>query len=317
MTRVATLPRIGFVGVGWIGRNRLEALARSRRAEIVAAADPAPVEFDDVPCHASLDELLEHELEGLVIATPNALHAEQALAALDRGLAVFCQKPLAQNAAEARAIVDAARDADRLLAVDLSYRRVEAFRKARELVRQDAIGEVFAVDLVFHNAYGPDRPWFYDPELSGGGCVLDLGVHLVDLVLWTLDAPEVTGVWSRLFGIGEVEDYAVAQLDLSDGAVVRIACSWHLHAGRDAVVEATFYGARGSVSAHNVGGSFYDFQAELRHGTASEIVVEPPDDWGGRAIVAWADRLGGDRRFDPAAEELVAVSEVVDRIYGR
>jgi predicted dehydrogenase len=48
---------------------------------------------------------------------------------------------------------------------------------------------VFAVDLVFHNAYGPDKPWFYDPELSGGGCVMDLGVHLVDLALWSLDFP--------------------------------------------------------------------------------------------------------------------------------
>ena len=147
--------------------------------------------------------------------------------------------------------------------------------------------------------------------------MLDLGVHLVDLALWTLGFPEVTNVWSRLFGIGEVEDYAVAQLDLGRGAVARLACSWHLHAGRDCVIEASFYGARGSVSAQNVDGSFYDFRAELRHGTHSETVVEPPDDWGGRGITAWAERLERDRRFDPAAEELVVVSEVVDRIYGR
>ena len=317
MTRVATLPRVGFVGVGWIGRSRLEALAQSGCAEIVAAADPAVDELDGIPCHASFDELLEHDLDGVVIATPNALHAQQAIAALDRGLAVFCQKPLARNAAEARAVVEAARRADRLLAVDLSYRFVEAFRKARELVRDDSIGEVFAVDLVFHNAYGPDRPWFYDPELSGGGCVLDLGVHLVDLALWTLGSPDVTNVWSRLFGIGEVEDFAVAQFDLGNGAVARLACSWHLHAGKDCVIEASFYGARGSVTAQNVGGSFYDFRAELRHGTQSEPVVEQPDDWGGRGITAWAERLELDRSFDHAAVELIAVADVLDRIYGR
>jgi predicted dehydrogenase len=63
-------------------------------------------------------------------------------------------------------------------------------------MRSGELGRVFAVDLVFHNAYGPDKPWFYDPELAGGGCVMDLGVHLVDLALWSLDFPGVTAVTS-------------------------------------------------------------------------------------------------------------------------
>jgi predicted dehydrogenase len=318
MTRtIGTLPRLGFVGVGWIGRNRLEALSRSRRAEIVAAADPAPVELDRVPCHASLDELLDHELDGIVIATPNAFHAEQSIAALERDLAVYCQKPLGRTAAEARHVVEAARDADRLLGVDLCYRHVEAFQKARSVVRAGAIGDVFAADLVFHNAYGPDKPWFYDPELSGGGCVLDLGVHLVDLALWTLGFPRVTKVSSRLFGVGEVEDYALAQLDLASGAVVRLACSWNLHAGQHAAIEATYYGARGSVSTRNVDGSFYDFRSELRYRTRADVLAEPPDDWGGRAITEWAERLGRGDRFDDRAEQYVTVEHVIDRIYRR
>src|SRR3546814_16842415 len=81
-----------------------------------------------------------------------------------------------------------------------------------------ALGRVHALDLVFHNAYGPDKPWFYDPRLSGGGCVMDLGIHLVDLALWALDFPEIVQVASALNAGGEplanrpamVEDYAVA-----------------------------------------------------------------------------------------------------------
>ena len=301
---VATTRRLGFLGVGWIGQSRLDAIAASGHAEVGAIADPALPDALD-----SLDELLEEDLDGIVIATPSALHAEQAIAALERGLAVFCQKPLARTAAETRAVVDAARRADLLLGVDLSYRHVEAFRAARAAV--DEIGELLAADLVFHNAYGPDRPWFHDPELSGGGCVIDLGTHLVDLAVWMLDLEPET-VTSRLWG-EPVEQVATAELDR-----VRLACSWNLHAGAEAVIEASFYGADGGVSVRNVGGSFYDFRCDRLRGTERETLVEPPDDWMGRAAVEWTRRVAAGERFDArAAAEYVRVAEVVDRIYGR
>jgi len=301
---VATKRRLGFLGVGWIGQSRLDAIVASGHAEVGAIADPALPDALD-----SLDDLLEEDLDGIVIATPSALHAEQAIAALERGLAVFCQKPLARTAAETRAVVDAARRADLLLGVDLSYRHVEAFRAARAAV--DEIGELLAADLVFHNAYGPDRPWFHDPELSGGGCVIDLGTHLVDLAVWMLDLESET-VTSRLWG-APVEQVATAELDR-----VRLACSWNLHAGAEAVIEASFYGADGGVSVRNVGGSFYDFRCDRLRGTERETLVEPPDDWMGRAAVEWTRRVAAGERFDArAAAEYVRVAELVDRIYGR
>jgi predicted dehydrogenase len=299
-------PRLGFLGVGWIGRHRLEAIERSGLAEVAGISDPAL--DDSVP----FEELLERGLDGIVVATPSALHAEQAVAALEAGLAVFCQKPLARTAAEARRVVDAARAADRLLAVDLSYRHAEAFRRAVELVRGGELGEIVAVDLVFHNAYGPDKPWFRDPELAGGGCLIDLGVHLVDLAQWALGRARFERVEARLLG-EPVEHHAVAQLD-----EVRLACSWNLHAGHDAVICAAFYGSEGGVEVTNVGGSFTDFRCERFRGTSRETIVEPPDDWGGRAAVAWVERLArGESGFSAQAEELVALHETIDRIYGR
>jgi predicted dehydrogenase len=273
----------------------------------------------------SLDELLEMELDGLVIATPSALHAAQAVAALERGVAVFCQKPLARTATETREVVEAARSADRLLGVDLSYRQVEGARRIRELVRSGELGTIYAADLVFHNAYGPDKSWFYDPALSGGGCVIDLGIHLVDLALWMLPEEPVTAVSSRLFAKGEplhgrtdrVEDYAVAQLELASGSVIRVACSWNLPAGCDAVIQASFFGTRGGATLRNVGGSFYDFTAERYKGTSTESLVQPPDDWGGRAAVEWARRLASGSGFDREAEQLIDLALVLDRIYGR
>ena len=306
----ATRPRLGFLGLGWIGRNRLEAVERAGAAEVAAIADPALPEALD-----SLDELLALELDGLVIATPSALHAGQAEAALARGLPVFCQKPLGRTAAETARVVAAARAADVLLGVDLSYRHVEAVQAAVQAVRSGALGEVFAADLVFHNAYGPDKDWFYDPELAGGGCVIDLGLHLVDLALHALRG-DVVSVSSRLRG-RPVEQFAFAQFDLDSGAVVRLACSWNLSAGCDCVFEAAFHGNDGSAYVRNVDGSFYDFRSELARGRERETLAEPPDEWAGRALVEWAGRLAAGEGFDPAAEEHVRVAEVVDAIYGR
>jgi predicted dehydrogenase len=325
-------PRIGFLGVGWIGRHRMEAILRTGLVDGAAIADPSPemaVEAARLAPGAqlvsTLDDLIDLGVDGVVIATPSAMHAEQSIRALERGAAVFCQKPLGRTAAEARAVVDAARRADRLLDVDLSYRFTEGMRRLREVVRSGELGRIYAVDLVFHNAYGPDKPWFYDPALSGGGCVMDLGVHLVDLALWTLDFPGVAEVTGKLFAGGEtlgnrpdrVEDYAVATLALETGTAVRLACSWRLQAGCDAMISAAFYGTEGGAALRNVNGSFYDFVAERYRGTARGSLSNPPDEWGGRAAADWAARLAAGQRFDPAAERLVEVAGVLDRIYGR
>jgi predicted dehydrogenase len=327
-----TRPRLGFLGVGWIGRHRMQAIIAADVAEVIAIADPSPEMAaeaqklaPDAAILANLDEILAVGVDGVVIATPSAMHAEQSIRALSRDVAVFCQKPLGRNAAEAQAVIDAARQADRLIGVDFSYRFTQGMQRIAEVVRARDLGHVFAIDLAFHNAYGPDKPWFYDPAQSGGGCVMDLGVHLVDLALWVLDFPEVTGVTSKLFAGGEllrpapdrVEDYAIASLQLESGVAVQLACSWRLQAGRDAIICAAFYGTQGGAALKNVNGSFYDFVAERYRGTARETLAAPPDAWGGRAAVDWAKRLAAGARFEAEAERLVSVSRVMDRIYGR
>lgn len=330
MERPARCPRLGFLGVGWIGRHRMAAIAATGSAQVAAIADPSPDNLAEAITAApgsvavgSLEALLDQDLDGVVIATPSALHAGQAIRALERGVAVFCQKPLGRNAAEVEAVLAAARAADRLLGVDLSYRHTAAMVAIRRALGEAAIGQVHAVDLVFHNAYGPDKPWFYDPVLAGGGCVIDLGVHLVDLALWALDWPAVTHVSSNLYANGAplldpsaaVEDLGFATLELASGAIVRLACSWRLPAGCDAVIAADFYGAGGALRMRNLGGSFYDFTAEHCQGTACKTLTTPPDDWGGRAAEAWVQRLTRDRGFDPDAMRLLDVAAILDRVY--
>jgi predicted dehydrogenase len=324
--------RLGFLGVGWIGRHRMRCILESGAADAAALADAsAPVAMEasaDAPraeVVPSLDALLERDLDGVVIATPSALHADQAVRCLERGVAVFCQKPLGRSAAEARRVVEAARGADRLLGVDLSYRHVAGVPELRRLVQAGALGDVYAVNLVFHNAYGPDKAWFYDARLSGGGCLVDLGIHLVDLAFWTLGFPEVTEVTASLRAGGKrfrrgaggatTEDLAVAQLELASGAAVQLACSWKLAAGEDCRIEAAFYGTRGGAALRNVSGSFYDFTVERFEGTRRELIAAPPDAWGGRAAVAWAEALARGARFDVEVASILDVQATLDRIY--
>ncbi|MFL5138123.1 MAG: Gfo/Idh/MocA family protein, partial [Microvirga sp.] len=125
----APRPRVGFLGVGWIGRHRMEAILATGAVEVAGIADAsaemaaaAATLAPGARLVSTLDELLALGLDAVVIATPSALHAAQSIRALECGAAVFCQKPLGRTAAEARAVVDAARAADRLLCVDLSYR---------------------------------------------------------------------------------------------------------------------------------------------------------------------------------------------------
>lgn len=327
------LPRLGFLGTGWIGRHRMKALAESRAARIVALSDAnihaaCEAQAEAAPDAAivnSIDELLDANLDGLVIATPSALHAEQSIVALSRGVAVFCQKPLARDALETRRVVDAARALDRLLGVDLSYRHITGVDALRTLVRNGELGKIFAADLVFHNAYGPDKPWFYDRKLSGGGCLIDLGVHLVDLALWTLDFPSIIDTSAQAFADGKpfadapeaVEDFAAARLLTDTNTHISLACSWKLHAGCEATISATFYGTNGAVRLRNTNESFYDFTVERLRGTHAETLVAPDTEWrwGGRAAVQWATRLRTDRSFDPTAEEFVNTAEILDRIY--
>jgi predicted dehydrogenase len=320
--------RLGFLGTGWIGRNRMEAMLATGDATAAGICDPSEEMAletlklaPDAQLVHSLEELIALGLDGVVIATPSALHAEQCIAALQAGLAVFCQKPLGRNAAEVEAVLAAARGARRLLGVDLSYRYTAAIRAIRDRIRAGELGKVFAADLVFHNAYGPQSAWFWDPQLSGGGCLIDLGVHLVDVAMWMFDFPEVVAARSTLLRRGEpvrpdvVEDYAVAELELANGTLVRLACSWNLSAGADAVIGAIFHGTEAGAELKNERGSFFDLSADLLRGRERERLTSPPDEWGGRAAVEWLENLAQPGGFEDTTSGLLQTARTLDRLY--
>lgn len=322
-------PRLGFAGLGWIGAQRLRALAGSgaacaaavcepdaeRAARACAGLTPAPERC------ASFEALVEQPLDGIVIATPNGLHEAQARSALEHGLPVFCQKPLALSQPATERLVRLARRRHLALGVDWSYRYLAGVPELRRRIREGEIGTLVAAELCFHNAYGPDAPWYYDRPQSGGGCLLDLGCHLLDLCHWLLGLTEPVAIDARCYRNGrrmdpplaECEDFVTAELDYAGDARVHLACSWRASAGRGAVIGCRVFGTRGGAEIANVDGSFYDFEVSLAHGDRRELIAAPPDAWPGRALVEWARRLP-----DPGEDDLDALAvtaAAIDRIY--
>lgn len=321
--------RLGFLGLGWIGRARLDAIAHDADVHIAALSDADPQRLrcaHDTYAHAevcaNLPELLRTPLDGVIIATPNGCHAEQAITCLEHGLSVFCQKPLAINAADAERVVTAARRADRLLAVDLSYRHVQGMEELRQRISSGELGEIRAIDLVFHNAYGPSRQWCFDPQLAGGGCLLDLGVHLLDLALWLQSGPALELVSSRLYSYGQLqrstgalEDLAFVEYRQHSGAVVRLACSWHAQLGADARIGFHIHGTRAGAVWSNIDGSFVNFALDWVRGAQRERLGTSLDDWGPGALRAWIARVRRGERFDPAVQDVLTGARLIDQAY--
>jgi predicted dehydrogenase len=332
LNTTTTKPRLAFAGVGWIGRARLQAAAASGLADIALLSDPSAQCIEEAlkltpnsKTTALFEETFRDEhIDGVVIATPSALHKEQAVAAFEAGKAVFCQKPLGRNLEEVTAVVNAAKKNNKLLGADFSYRYTCAFEKVYAIIQSGELGKIFAVDLKFHNAYGPNKPWFYDLSQSGGGCVLDLGIHLIDLMLYALNFPAVKTMRSSLFrkgvsvkGKNEVEDYANVLMELENDVTAQLACSWNLEAGCDAVIEAQFFGTKGGVAVKNTNGSFYDFVGQRYWGTKTETVAAPPDAWGGKALLHWVEKIVANPTYNKEAEQYLKSAEVLDKIYGR
>jgi len=191
--------KMGLIGTGGIGFDKhLPEYAKLEDVEIYAAADPNPValaragEQYAVPhLFADYEQLLAlPEIDFVCVATPNFLHAPVAIAALRAGKHVHCEKPMAPTLAEARTMVAEARAADRRLMIGLNNRFLPANRHVYELVRQGFFGELCHINAFWKRRSGlPPIPWFLDKTRAGGGCLLDLGVHILDMCLFIADFP--------------------------------------------------------------------------------------------------------------------------------
>lgn len=193
---------VSVIGCGRMGRRRLEALSALDRVRLVSACDSdesaaGAAERDfRVPARRDWREALDDGADAVVVCLPNRLHAPVAAEALRRGRHVFCEKPLATTEEDARALVEAALRAGSTLAVGSNLRRFPNVAEAMRLHRAGAIGEVLSARAwIGHDGWNLATPWYRDAGQTGGGTLIDNGIHALDLLRWFLgEVVECTGL---------------------------------------------------------------------------------------------------------------------------
>jgi predicted dehydrogenase len=229
--------RFGLVGTGWVMDFHARAVLEHPAAELVAAAnwrEPSLRRLADrhgIPRVTTDWRALaaDPEVDAVVIATPNALHAPQAVAFLEAGKHVLVEKPMATTLAEADAMVAAAHRGRARLMVAHCWRFHPDVRALRARVEAGELGEIVKTrGYGGHAGWGPSG-WFTDPELAGGGALLDMGVHAIDTTRYLLGDPlpvrVCAAVGTRYGGYG-VDDDAVLLIDWSNDTTSVVESGW-------------------------------------------------------------------------------------------
>ena len=235
--------RIGVVGAGLIARRaHLPAYAADPLADLSgvcsghrANAEAAAREFGVRRVYGSWEEMVaDPGIEAIDICAINSLHAPVAIAALHAGKHVLVEKPMALTLAEADAMLTAAHRAERVLMVAHNLRYEPVFETAKRLLNEGVIGAVRAIRGTFMHA-GPDESWgatsawFWQEEEAGGGALIDLGVHTIDLIRWLMAGDPVTEVeamTARLEKPTFADDNAIVLLRFGSGVLGSVQASW-------------------------------------------------------------------------------------------
>lgn len=264
--------RVGVIGAGGIGTSvHLPAYAALPDVEIVAVADiieerakKAAERFGAPHAFADYKELLKlDELDAVTVCTPNYMHAPITIDALKAGKHVLCEKPLAINPEQAAAMVDAAKAAGKILMVGVNNRFRDESQKLKRMIQAGELGEIYAARCGWVRRRGVPfwGDWFMEKAKSGGGPLIDIGVHMLDLTWWLMGKPKAVACSGAVYHkigdyrlvewdvsdpvlagamksaaqdkIYDVEDSAFALIKFENGAVVSLIVSWALNTDKE------------------------------------------------------------------------------------
>jgi predicted dehydrogenase len=272
--------RVGVVGLGFAGEQHLKNFARMPGVEPAGLAGLEEGRLRELgerygvgSLYRSWEELLARDdLDVVSIGAPNHLHAPIAVAALEGGRHVLCEKPLARTGAEAETIVRAAREADRVVHVAFTQRERGDVQALKRHVEEGELGRIYHArsSWMRRNGIPGMGSWFTDKELAGGGPLIDLGVHMIDMALFLMDEPEVQSVSCATYAelgprgrggrilpedssktiVGdayEVEDLATAFIRLAGGATLNLDVGWAAYRESSDDFGITLYGTDGGA----------------------------------------------------------------------
>jgi predicted dehydrogenase len=343
--------KVGIVGSG-IGRFHIRSYQMlPAEAEVVALCDvdekrltEIADEFHIPQRYTDYKELFSSgEVEAVSICLPNSLHAPVSIAALEAGLHVLCEKPLAENAASGQKIVEAAAKASSKFMMCFNRRYRADIRWMKQVLNEGTLGQVYQVKAGWIRETGIPTGWFTNKEIAGGGPLIDLGVHMLDAVMWLLSYPApltVSGQIHAQFGPRQakmwlwrlpnlamatnpsfgVEDSATAFVRLSGDTSLVLETSWAAHdkPGTDDFY-ITLLGTEGTLKLY-VANYASEGTLTLYHEVNGVPVMTQPAVKGGKsdhdyAIAEFVNCIRNDTPPTATAEEGQTIMQIIDAIY--
>ncbi len=330
-------PKIAILGAGWAARNAH--LPGFRAAGVSAAAicdlneEPArklAAQFGIANVYTDWREMLAREKpDALSVCLPNVLHREPVLAALDAGIHVLCEKPLATSVAEAAEMFDAARRNNRALMAAQNWRWDSGAHAVRRLVDAGELGDIYYGEATAMRRMGiPTWGVFHQKQFSHGGALLDIGVHMLDLAVWLMNNPQpvrVSATASAHFGRRadiakmlrgawdpakfDVEDFAVALVHFAGGASLLLRTSWAAH------IDAETFSVRVLGTEAGVTTTPPALYRNL-HGIPADqkLNVQPASSYE-REMAHWLRVLRGDEQPLVRPEETLNVQRIIEAAY--
>lgn len=256
--------KIGIIGVGNISSCHIEAYQKNPDVELYAFCDISEKRLKEMAekyqvkhTFTDMNEMLKlQELDAVSVCTWNSAHAPCTIAALNAGKHVLCEKPMSVSEAEAKTMQEAAQKNGKLLMIGFVRRHGNDCKVLQDFIQSDSLGDIYYAKATYLRRDGNPGGWFGDKSRSGGGPLIDLGVHVIDLVRYLMGNPKVTSVYGATFqkllnrpnvkgtkayssvgrsltDICDVEDLASALIRFDNGAVLSIEASFSLNIKKD------------------------------------------------------------------------------------
>ena len=254
--------KIGIIGTGGISHMHMVGYTAQENVEVTAACDLDENRLEAFgnkygveKLYTDYNEMLrKEELDGVSVCTWNNAHAPATIAALEAGKNVLCEKPMAMNVKEAAAMQDAAEKAGKLLMIGFVKRFMKETEICREFIEKGHLGDIYYAKATYLRRCGNPGGWFADMKRSGGGPLIDLGVHVIDQVRYLMGKPKAVSVSAVTFnnlglrydikGIErykaadysnycDVEDMASALIRFDNGAALAVETSYSLNLKED------------------------------------------------------------------------------------
>jgi len=330
--------RVGVIGLS-MGEGHIRGYQSHPRAKVVAIADIDPHRLREVgdqykiPVRYDSAEVMlaREKLDVVSVATPNKFHKPLTILALKAGAHVLCEKPMAMNAREAREMLAAAKRAKRRIMIDFSYRFTEAAQALKAEVDKGVLGDIYFARTMWMRKRGIPGlgGWFGIKAMSGGGPLIDLGVHRIDLALWLMGYPKpvwaLASTYNRIAGPlarklhrkFDVEDLAAGFIKFANGASLEVTASWASNIGERELMETRLLGTKGGLVQRNVGGG-YDFEGRLyldRGGRIEEIATKPVRHRLGGPMWHFIESIATGKPHIATGEQGATVMEVLDAVY--